>query len=428
MMDRIANGAWLFGRFKRNPVKGPKMAFITGGTGSRFIAMELRQATHNAAYIIGTADSGGSTRALRLLFAMPAIGDFRSRLIDLADRSSPGYKETTALLNYRLPGESTPDILEEELASIINGSHPLIRAIIESEIAPNPLARIIRHALHVFQTQRLIYEKTTGQTFDLRKASIGNLFLAGSYFEYEKDLETPIFLYKQIAGVAGSVIPAMLDIAHVAALMADHSSLFGQHRITASDCGPVKRLWYVDGEAPGSKVIQPAANPGAIAALRDAKLIVFAMGSFYTSILSVLLIPEIAQVIRESSAPKILITNPVQDEETVGMRAGDFAAEVIKALTREGESADTKTYLTHILVNDPPGDLSFVSKYGGEFPFVDPDVSTIAGMGIETIRLPLLHKEGLKMLRNGTHMTQEQMSLLKKYDSSLLAKLLFSFV
>jgi len=78
-MISVKNGTSLVKSFKRNPAKGPRFVFITGGTGSRFVAQELLTSTYNATYIIGTADSGGSTRELRKFFNMPGIGDFRSR-------------------------------------------------------------------------------------------------------------------------------------------------------------------------------------------------------------------------------------------------------------------------------------------------------------------------------------------------------------
>ena len=85
-----------------------KMVFITGGTGFRHVARELAQRTKAATYVINVSDSGGSSRPLRFCFNLPAIGDMRSRIIDIADRNRPGYQEITALLAHRLGADPSP--------------------------------------------------------------------------------------------------------------------------------------------------------------------------------------------------------------------------------------------------------------------------------------------------------------------------------
>ena len=74
-------------------VVDPKIVFFSGGTALREVASCLTQYTKNATYLITPFDSGGSSAVLRQAFSMPAVGDLRSRLISLADRTSPEYKE-----------------------------------------------------------------------------------------------------------------------------------------------------------------------------------------------------------------------------------------------------------------------------------------------------------------------------------------------
>jgi len=391
-----------------NRVSHPKIAFITGGSGSRFLAMELRKHTHNASYIINTSDSGGSTRQTRLVFDMPAIGDFRSRLIDLADRELPGYSEATRLLGYRLPKSNTPAELESELRSLINGSHELLAGMLASNGEVHAYALIIMKALERFQSERGTYEHSVGRKFDLRNASIGNLFLTGLYLEYDRDLEVPIFLYKQLAGVKGNVIPATLDNIHIAARMADGPSILGQHRITASTNGPVEEVLFVSGENQGAEKVSPTVNPVAIEALGEANLIVFSMGSFYTSIISTLLIPGMAKAIRKSSAPKVFIANSVQDEETVGMSVGDMANELVRVLAQNDSlPAKTTSYLTHVIANCHKEDHPLVTtKYGNQYGIVSSDSSGL-DRDVKVIRRNLLSQGSQR-----------------KYDPELLTKIL----
>jgi len=396
-------------RLFQNPSAGPRIAFITGGTGSRELALHIKEFTHNTSYIIGTADSGGSTRQLRLLFDMPAIGDFRSRLVDLADTKAPGHRETTELLRYRLPKEATPGELEGELHSIIIGDHQLARAI-QSNREAAWFSTVIRKSLEEFQNARTSSESELGQRFDLAGASIGNLFLSGYYLYYYRDLTAAINTYKLLAGVKGDIIPATLEAVHIAALMADGKKVFGQHLMTAYKNGPVEDMWYVESEEEGSRKTDPQLNPLVNDALLNANLIVFSMGSFWSSILSVLRIAGLAKAVRKSKAEKVLIINSAQDEETVGMTAGDMAGKVISTMTQSDTNAvPDSSYVSHVLVNnrfDP--DVTFQSKYGQTFGLVSPEIR-LADPNIDITRADLLKTE-------------------KNYDPEILTRYLFQIL
>ena len=156
MLDRISMGKDIAAKHLANPAKGPRIVLFTGGTGSRFLARELTKYTHNACYIINVTDNGKSTGHIRRLLDIPAIGDLRSRLIDLADRQTPGHEENTTLLKYRFDQKVDPQWFEHELAQMIAGEHDLVRAILRNPSASNAKANanIICTHLFEFQTQR----------------------------------------------------------------------------------------------------------------------------------------------------------------------------------------------------------------------------------------------------------------------------------
>ncbi|KPJ65120.1 hypothetical protein AMJ44_10940 [candidate division WOR-1 bacterium DG_54_3] len=428
LSERIEYGRKLLRSYVQRPKKGPKIVLFTGGTGSRLLACELRKYTHNASHIINTSDSGGSTRELRLLFRMPAIGDFRSRLLDLA-----GEISTRALLKRRL-GDDNPQAaqaeLEEELNDFITGRNKLVRDVVNGSENGHSKALIIMDALGQFQAQRLIYERNSRSKFKLKNASIGNLFLTGLYLQYGRDLETPIYFYKQLAEVKGHIIPTTLDYIHLAGMMRDDSILYGQHLITKSQLGPISDIWYVDGENNVARDIEPELNPKALGAIKEAQLIVYAMGSFYTSLLSNLKIPGIAQAIRESSAPKVFIANSVEDEETVGMSAGNMANEIIRfSRSRDDLTREPTDYLTHVIANDLRGESPiFKGKYGGKFRFSSPDTSDLISKDIEVIKTLLLCRKLAKRYESDRIKDEEELNELKNYDNRILARLLFSFI
>ncbi len=399
MRTRIATGTRNILTHQVKPQKGPKIVLFTGGTGSRYLAMELRKSTYNSSHIINVSDSGRSSRQLRLMFKMESIGDIRSRLLDLADQKLPGHKEATEVLKYRLPYAGQEQALEAELQAIIDGHHPLMRALAKEQRLTTPFDQIIKSNLAHFQQQKL----ATGQPFDLRSASIGNLFLTGVYLFYDRSLETAIHFYRQLANVKGNVIPATLGDIHLAAKLANGENLIGQHLITDSPYGPPQALWYMDQESLQANEIVPDITKNAATAIAEADLIVFSMGSFYTSILSTLHIMGMAQVIRNSSAPKIFIANPIADAETPGMSVGTMASEIVRVLQeRDSKPGNDYDYLQYILATQYADNT--------KLPFL-PHGADQAPAGAEFMSWSLCQNPGLS-----------------GYNSQLLAQILFSFV
>ena len=80
------------------------------------------------------------------------------------------------LAAFRLDEHKSQAALRQELASMVDGSHPLVKAV------PAPICQIVRSHLHWFA--REISKSAISprkQSFDLRGASIGNLMLVGGY-------------------------------------------------------------------------------------------------------------------------------------------------------------------------------------------------------------------------------------------------------
>src|SRR3989339_208419 len=416
----------LMQKYIRNPSKGPKIVLFTGGSGVRSPAIELVKYTHRTRHIINTTDSGGSTGMLRQVFELPgkhefpAIGDIRSRLFDLANHEIPGYREVAKLLHYRLPKYADNNILRRVLSHIIRGNHELIRAIRKNSNNENldtssiPTSIIIQNALKTFWDTASTFERNYSLTLDLSDASIGNIFLAGLYFQYGgtgEALQTAIYFYKQLADVKGEVIPAHLESLHLAARFKD-KTLYGQHLITQNSLSlPVDELWYIN-DLENKKKVVPTVNPDVIKAIQEADMIVYGMGSFETSLRSILIIPGIAEAIRRRNVPKVLITNPVLDEETIRMTAINCACKIGNTLQDmdTDQSYDYNNYLTYVLANEYPGATMFKSKYGNRFGYM-PIGEGVIGNGVKLLQNNLLTSQGAKT-----------------YDPALLVELLFSIM
>ena len=362
-----------------------RIVCLTGGTGFRFVARALaaRYPNPTTVHVIGTADSGRSTRQLRMFFDMPAIGDLRSRCIDLADRRSPGFREITDLLAYRLPIKADKPALEIELASIIDGSHKLTKAAL---VGNRKFAKIILANLKRFDSARKTIERTKGP-FDLREGSIGNFFLTGAYLDCG-DISAAIFLYEKLAGVRGQVLPASEDIMHLAMETADGQVVVGQHNITKNELTSTsQRLFFLEREDPRAKEIQPKLSAEAAEAIGSANMIVFSMGSFYTSILSSLHLMGMAEAVRKSHALKVFIPNTIEDPEIRGLTTVEMVKRLVTTLVTQDAGrvgANISDYLQVIITGNYSETLNL--KAGQKL--IPNDINNLRGFRLE--RTPLI--------------------------------------
>jgi len=333
-------------RYRKAPELGPRILFFSGGTALNKTSRVLKNYTHNSIHMVTPFDSGGSSAKLRRAFAMPSIGDLRSRLMSLADENITGQPEVYRLFTYRFPTDTGRKQLLRQLENMIRGKDPLVAAI------SNPMRRLIRNQLGYFLDRM-------PDNFDLRGASTGNLILAGGYINNHQHLDPIIFLFSKLVDVLGTVRAVVNDNLHLGARLADGSSIIGQHRLTGKE---VPRL-----ESPVSKLFlssDPDRDVPATATLRkknkkliqQADLICYPPGSFYTSLVANLLPAGICQAVAACDSPKVYIPNLGHDPEQIGMTA-DGAVQTLLEYLRDGASGDCQTgkLLNFVLVDSKRG-------------------------------------------------------------------------
>ena len=147
----------------------------------------------------------------------------------------------------------------------------------------------------------------------LRGHNFGNLFLA-ALTHVTGDFAEAVRVSSKVLAIRGRIFPSTVSNVNLVATLADGRRVHGETRITASG-GPIKKLAL-------SARVRPL--PKAIEAIENADLILLGPGSLYTSILPNLLIPEIAQAIAKSKAPRVYIANLMtQPGETAGYALAD---------------------------------------------------------------------------------------------------------
>jgi uncharacterized cofD-like protein len=232
---------------------------LGGGHGLHVTLTALRTLTSDVTAVVTVADDGGSSGRLRRELGLLPPGDLRKALIALAGPES--------------------------------GPWPAV------------------------------FGRRFGGSGALAGHAVGNLVLAGLLEELD-DPVAALDTAARLLGVRGRVLPMSLrplDIeADVIGLDADPDAvrrIRGQVAI-ATTPGRVQRIRLHPAGHPGES---PSACPDAVAAVLGADVVLLGPGSWFTSVLPHLLVPELHEALVTTSARKVLVLNLVpQPGETAG--------------------------------------------------------------------------------------------------------------
>lgn len=210
--------------------------------------------------------------------------------------------------------------------------------------------------------------------------SFGNLFITAITEVSGGNFDTAIKECSKVLAIRGQVVPASLDKIRLKAEFSDGSITEGEAKIP-HQAKRIKRLSLVPEK--------PKANPEAIEAIKNADIIVVGPGSLYTSILPNLLIPELAEQIRNSKALKIYVCNVMtQAGETDGFTVSKHVEVLFE---------NTFPKLVDVCVLNSGGvDSEILFRYAQEKSFpVLPDKRRLEKMGLITVEEDFVDKEDL---------------------------------
>ncbi|OLF13751.1 hypothetical protein BLA60_00670 [Actinophytocola xinjiangensis] len=168
---------------------------------------------------------------------------------------------------------------------------------------------------------RTVFQHRFGGTGALAGHAVGNLLLAG-LLEVLPDPVTALDEAARLLGLRGRVLPMCtepLDIeADVVGLDEDTAAvrhIRGQVAV-ATTPGKVQRIRLHTTGKPGAA---PTACPAAVRAVLDADVVLLGPGSWFTSVLPHLLVPELHEALITTTASRIVVLNLVpQPGETAG--------------------------------------------------------------------------------------------------------------
>ena len=329
-------------RARSLPNLGPRLLFFSGGTAMNGVARRLKHYTHNSCHLITSFDSGGSSQVLREAFAMPAVGDLRSRLMALADETELGQPDIYRLFTYRFPKTAKAAALHADFEALLSGEHALMRAIAQ------PMRGLILSQLRVFSEMR-------PEDFRLEGASVGNLILAGGYLANDRALEPVMFLMSKMVDVRGIVRATVDENLGIGAELADGRTVLGQRQLTGKEVAPItapiSRLFLTEGAAPreAGAVKLPKRNRKLIGA---ADLVCYPPGSLFSSVIANLLPAGVGSSIARRQVPKIYLPSLGIDPECTGMGLEDQVSALLAALRADAGAETPASALMSAVICD----------------------------------------------------------------------------
>ena len=285
-------------------------------------------------------DSGGSSAPLREAFGMLSVGDIRNRLTALVDEDSVSGPQFARFLEDRFAQAAATGALQERLQSLIEGKAPLVASL------PRTLADLIRADLRAFADNM-------PASFDLRGASVGNLALVGGYLRNNRDINRVLGNLTSAAGIRGIIRPVADSDSHLAVRMSNNRTVVGQHRITSRAgfvSATVTELFAVSSIEDPIPVKVPALLL-ATTLIKQADLICYPMGSFWTSVAANLLPTGIGQAISESKAKKVYIPSTGRDREQIGMSIATAVTALVNLGRRDAGTAPVSSFIDSVLLD-----------------------------------------------------------------------------
>lgn len=197
--------------------------------------------------------------------------------------------------------------------------------VLRDELGVLPPGDVAR-CLVALSTQDRLMRELMDYRFDngtLKGFRFGNLLLS-ALEKMTGSFQSAVERASDILRTNGRVIPATLDKVHLMAKVGSEV-IRGEEKIQMTKLnGSLEHLW-----------LEPVAraNPKALAALRAADAIIIGPGGFYTSLVTNLLVRDIPETIRKSSAKKIYVCNLMTKvEHTDGYSVADYTATLEKYL------------------------------------------------------------------------------------------------
>lgn len=255
------------------PPKTSNITCLGGGVGTAQILKGLRKLPVSLTAVVSMADDGGSAGRLRRAFSVPPSGDIVNCLAALSDEESI----IRNLFLYRFSG------------------------------------------------------KRTGKDTDLEGQKLGNLIFVALSDMYNDDTSKALEELSKIIATNGKVLPATTGNVNIWAKNTKGKKIYGEQNIDLGKYNGTKSLSEVHLNPPNIKAYKPT-----IDAIRKSDLIICGPGDLFSTVLPVLLVPQIKNILKNKHVPVFFIVNIANKPfETPNFKVSDYLTTIEKHMEKD---------------------------------------------------------------------------------------------
>lgn len=253
------------------PPEVSSIVCMGGGVGTAQVLKGLRQQPYDLSAIVSMADDGGSAGRLRRAFSVPPPGDLVNCLAALSEEES----SIKQLFLYRFRG------------------------------------------------------KRYGKDTDLGGQKLGNLIFVALADIFKGDTNKALVEFSKIISSRGKVLPATLGDVNIWAQTTDGKKVVGEQNIDLGNYKTrVKTLKSVHLNPPDVKAYEPS-----LETLAKANVIIVGPGDLFSTVLPVLIVPQIKRAFIKSKARKIFVVNVANKPfETTNFKVSDYLNALLEHL------------------------------------------------------------------------------------------------
>lgn len=262
--------------------------------------------------------------------------------------------------------------------------------------AVGDIRKVITNLSNIDPDIKKMMEYRFNTTSDLNNHAIGNLIFTG-LLDITGSLKKTIEEISKLLDVRHTVLPLSEDCLTLVGKTTDDEIIEGESAITKAH-KKYKKIYYKE---------EPNVLPEVIDAIKEADLIIFSMGSLYTSILPHVISKTIKKAVKESKAKKMYICNAVtQPGETDNFTVSDH----VKLLNHYLG----KNVIDVVVASNSKVDKDIVDKYATE---EQKDLVELDREELKKLEVQVL-EEDLFTLNDGTI----------KHDSLKLSVVIFNYI
>lgn len=357
-----------------SPINQRKVLIFCGGRGSGELANQLLDTGADVTCCVNAYDDGLSTGRLRLMFNVLGPSDIRKNLLSLMDLDAKGYWSRYEVFGHRYPAdESNADNFRREIESLCgdrspDSSHTSEFSRMLERTSPEFRDAII-HYLKRFYSELEQREKEKGTRFSFSDSAIGNFILVGALYENGESWPAAIKELESLLRTRGHVELVSEEDLYLSAICDDGRVLGTEAAVIGESDGDIASLFLTERPASELDLASIGKEMGVEGAIRhidqtfsakvtateSAKLLIsqadeliFGSGTFFSSILPTLMIPDVKVAVQANPNPKTMILNIVEEPDTRGFRGIDLVRRIADLVGKDS--------IQTIAVNLPPTD------------------------------------------------------------------------